>query len=48
MHRLNILQLIKKRVILQDKGDEGFDRVFGYGLVDFEKVSLIASYHQEI
>lgn len=36
----HIDRLIKKRVILQDKGDEGFDRVFGYGLVDFEKVSL--------
>ena len=36
----HIDNLIKKRVILQDKGDEGFDRVFGYGLVDFEKVSL--------
>ena len=36
----HIDNLIRKRLILQDKGDAGFDRVFGYGLVDFEKVSL--------
>ena len=36
---LHIDRLIKKRLILKDKGDPGFDRTYGYGMVDFEKIS---------
>lgn len=31
--------LIKKRLIVSDEGNEGFDRIYGYGLVDISKVA---------
>jgi len=30
--------LIKKNLVVSDKGADGFDRTFGYGMVDLEKV----------
>jgi hypothetical protein len=34
-----IYGLVKKRLILSDKGNTGFDRVYGYGMVDLQKVA---------
>ena len=34
--------LVKKRLILSDKGNAGFDRVYGYGMVDLEKVANLS------
>ena len=34
--------LVRKRLILSDKGNTGFDRVYGYGMVDLQKVASLS------